>query len=445
MRDRLLEMMFDIKRWEELLDKADEKGINKGVLRRMCAPSERRKLYYLILTEQYEIAPPHCALIPKDKPGEFREVKANEGADRIILTLINDCIMELFADMIHPRSKAYQKGISCPEVVKESIDEIFKIKTKRIGYKNDLTKFFDTLRIEYIDMLFNIWERKLGYKYGTHPVINLCRKYYHSDWLFDVDGNLIQKYTSMKQGCALASAIANMVLYEIDAEMDKMCEYYVRYSDDLLLIGKNADKAQKRLIEMLNGYGLSLNPKKVETLYRDKFFKFLGFNLNVEQKLITPSGSRLKSLSEKIINMTLDNASTTAEKAWKDIVRYMYEGDYNWATSCFSIINCEEDMNTLNEFILDCLRACKVRDMKRKNGKKVGKIKISEIGGIGVNLNPIDKTRKTKTLQRGKGSAVDTNKKRTEKYFKGYKTTKCLVKDYQQSKTLFQAVVRGIR
>lgn len=436
--DRLLYEMFRKERWEEMIAKADAKGINKTILRRMSTPSELKKIYYLIKTEQYEIAPPRKILIPKDKPGEFREVKANEAADRIILTLINDCIMDIFSDMIHPTSKAYQKGTGCQEVVKACSNYISTYKYNVVGYKDDLTKFFDSLPIQFIDRLFDIWEARLGCEYGTHPVINMIRKYYHSDWLFDVDGTFKEEYTSMKQGCALASAIANMCLYDIDEEMSKMCEFYVRYSDDLLLIGKNADKAQKRLKEMLNEYGLTLNPKKVEKLYKDKFFKFLGFN--IKGNTITLSSSRVKSLQKEITSRTLDKANTTAENARRSLIHYLYEGDYNWATSCFSIINCKEDINEINNFIMDCLRACDVRDQKRKAGKKVGKIKITEIGGLGANLQ-----QKDKTIQRGKGSSVKTIRTRTRKEIDKYVTTACLVADYQQSKTLFQAVVRGLQ
>lgn len=53
-----------------------------------------------ILEDNYEIAPPHQALIPKDN-GEFRTVYVNENIDRIFLSIVNDLLFELCPGMIH--------------------------------------------------------------------------------------------------------------------------------------------------------------------------------------------------------------------------------------------------------------------------------------------------------------------------------------------------------
>ena len=36
MQNKLLEKMFEMSRWEALIEKADRKGIDKGELRKMC-------------------------------------------------------------------------------------------------------------------------------------------------------------------------------------------------------------------------------------------------------------------------------------------------------------------------------------------------------------------------------------------------------------------------
>ena len=177
MVSKLLEMMFRHEMWEEMIDKANEKGINVTVVKQMCIPQVRVQLYNRIVNYQYEIAPPHIARIPKDVPGEFREVYVNEDVDRIVLTLINDCLCKLFPEMIHEQCKSYQKGIGCQEVVQTITKEIAKLNkntnNKFIGYKADLSKYFDSVKIEIIDDVFNIFEKKLGFEIGTEPVITL--------------------------------------------------------------------------------------------------------------------------------------------------------------------------------------------------------------------------------------------------------------------------------
>ena len=44
-----------------------------------------------------------------------------------------------------------------------------------------------------------------------------------------------KQYQSLKQGCAVASWLADVLLYDLDRELSQMNGYYVRYSDDMLL------------------------------------------------------------------------------------------------------------------------------------------------------------------------------------------------------------------
>lgn len=91
---KLLMMAFEYDRWQDLLDNATEKEIDLKTIKELCYPENRMKLFELIHADQYNIFPPHIAKIPKDTPGEFREVYVNEARDRIVLTLINDCLCE---------------------------------------------------------------------------------------------------------------------------------------------------------------------------------------------------------------------------------------------------------------------------------------------------------------------------------------------------------------
>ena len=447
MRNKLLEMMFEHERWNDLIIKADEKGINLAVLKQLCIPQVRVRLYEAIKTYNYEVAPPHIARIPKDN-GEFREVYVNEDIDRIVLTLINDCLSELFADMIHPQSKAYQKGIGFQEVVQNVSKEIINIKTDDnfIGYKADLSKYFDSVLIEVIDSVFDTWETRLGFELGTEPVITILRKYYHNDLVFDINKELIMHYGSLKQGCACASILANVILYDIDKTLSEMDIIYYRYSDDILMIGKDSIKAKETLEVMLKDYGLHLNPKKVEKLYSDKWFKFLGFNIKGDQ--ITLSKNRVKKLLKEICKETLVKPWISPTQAKANVKRILYgTGDgYSWATSAFNAMqNCEEDVITLNNWIMDCIRICEVRynynKERKEKGLKPKKIiyGMNDVGGIGVITDLPDRT-----LIRAKGRKVGTAKERTQKEIEYYYSINCLLKCYKLSKPIYEACVRGM-
>lgn len=420
----LLRMMFESERWVDLLRKAEDKGLDKKLIKELCAPNKRAQLYKLIADDNYVVFPSHVALIPKDKPGEYREVYINTDRDRIVLTLINDCLCEMFSDMIHPQCKSYQKGIGTQRVVKDISKQIVNMKSygiQHIGYKSDFSKYFDTVKIEVIDGVFNELERRLGFKKNTEPVINLLRRYYHQDWYFDSNGNLKQKYQALKQGCSVASFLANVCLYDLDEYMSKKYKIYYRYSDDLVAIDVDTEDVLDDINMFCNPKGVILNPKKVESLYSDQWFKFLGFNIKGD--LITLSKTRVKKFQHEIERLTIKKKKCTAKQAKYNVVRYLYEGEHSWASSCLGTINVEHDIIEMNNFIMDCIRAC-------ETGRK-------KIGGLGSCMDRGDYT-----IVRGKGKNVRANKNKTEKQIVNFLSMNCLSKDLKIHPAVFECAVR---
>ena len=163
MKDRLLEMMFEHERWIDMINRANEKHINLTVLKQLSKPNVRIAFYEAIKNEQYEIMPPHQIEIPKDD-GTMRLVYANEDQDRVICTLINDCVMELFSDMIHPSCVSYQKGKGTQEIVQQISKRLVQLNKEKygqtLGYVSDFTKFFDSVNLNKIDGIFRSEERR---------------------------------------------------------------------------------------------------------------------------------------------------------------------------------------------------------------------------------------------------------------------------------------------
>lgn len=436
MKDKLLERMFDHDVWEQMIDKANEKGINLTVVKQLATPQVRVRLYEAIKNEQYEIMPPHQIEIPKDD-GTMRLVYANEDQDRIVCTLINDCVMELFADMIHPACVSYQKGLGTQEIVQKISKEISKLNRNKygdtLGYVSDFTKYFDSVTIDKIDEVFDIWESRLGFERGSEPVINMLRKYYHSTLYFDVDGNLKNKFLSLKQGCALAAALSCMVLYELDDFMSKKYKIYYRYSDDCLTIDKNVNEIVSDINNICTKYGTSLNPKKIKPIQADVWFKFLGFNIKGD--MITLSKNRVKKFQKEIVSRTINKPNITFKQARENVINYLYRGEYCLATSCLGTINCKPDLDEMNKFIMDCLRAVKVRE----TSKRKGKISISKIGGLGVVTDLPDRT-----ILRGTGKNVTSNRNKTDKLIENYLSMGCLSNAMKMDKVIFEACVRSI-
>ena len=424
MTDILLQKFFEKERWEQALETGVDKHIDKGELRKLCSPEVRVALYKAIANDNYEIAPPHEVAIPKDN-GDMRIVYVNENVDRIFLSIANNLFFEMFPEFIHPCCKSYQSGIGCGKIVQEVSRQVITTKGNEVGFKSDLSKYFDTVPIRYIDEIFDRMEIKLG----KSKIIDVVRKYYHTDWCFDVNGDLIEKYQSLKQGCSVASFLADAVLYNIDKTISEMNVYYVRYSDDILVLGDNWSNAFDVLKKMLGNMEMTLNPKKVEILTKDRWFKFLGFNIKGNQ--ITLAKSRVKSFQKEIERRTIKCANNSKKNmqigAINRVNSYLYKGDgrFSWATSVLPIINVEKDIEALNEFVMDCLRAC-------ATGKK-------KIGGLG-SVNDRDDY----TILRGVGKNVTANRSKTPKEIENYLSIKCMQNALLTRRAVYETLVRSM-
>ena len=418
--DILLKKFFEKERWERALEVGVGKHIDKGELRKLTSPEVRLALYQAIVSDNYEIAPPHQAQIPKDN-GDMRIVYVNENVDRIFLSIANNLFFEMFPEFVHKSCKSYQSGIGCGKIVQEVSKEMVKVKSNDVGFKADLTKYFDTVPIRYIDKIFDRMEVKVG----KSKIIDVVRKYYHADLCFDYNGELIEHYQSLKQGCAVASFLADAVLYHIDKAISDMDVYYVRYSDDLLAVGHDWPKAYVMLKHMLSNMELTLNPKKVEQVYKDKWVKFLGFNIKGSQ--ITLSKQRVKSFQKEIEARTIKQRKISMTKAINQVNSYLYKGDgtYSWATSVLPIINVDKDIDTLNEFVMDAIRAC-------ATGKK-------KIGGLGSVNNKEDYT-----ILRGTGKNVSANRGKTAKEIDGYLSLRCMQNALLARRAVYDTLVRSM-
>ena len=419
MEDILLKEFFKKERWEEAVQTAVEKDISQQLLREMSTPDNRILLYRALKANTYHIRPPHEAQIPKDN-GEYRTVYVNEDQDRVILSIINDMLFELCPEMVHKHCMSYQRGIGCGKVVQKASQIIKTMKGKEIGVKVDLSKYFDSVPIRYIEDVF----QKIEKKFGPSKILDLLNDYYHDNTVIDMEKKTIEKYSSLRQGCAVAAFLADAVLYDMDAAISQMNMFYVRYSDDILVLGKSWKEGYKLLQKKLAEKELTLNPKKVEFLDKDHWFKFLGFTMKNDQ--ISLSKNRIKKFQKEIERRTIRSKDKNPKQILHNVNTFLYKGfqGYSWATGVLSIINVEKDIQTMNSFIMDAIR-----------GGITGKGKI---GGLGVVTEKSDHT-----ILRGKGRNVKANRAKIQN-IEGYMTLSCMRNALLTSREAYNTLIMNM-
>ena len=419
--DKILSMFFEPARWKYAIAKGiDKKDMRKDQMYQLAKPEVRVEIYRRIRDGKYKIAPPHTAKIPKDN-GDFRTVYVNEPVDRVVLSIANDLLFELMPEMTHPRCTSYQKGLGCGRVVQEVSRKICTTEGEIQGWKSDLSKYFDSVPIEYVDWAFD----KVEEKYGKSALIDVIRDYYHTDIYFDEDNELGEKYQSLKQGCSVAAWLADVILYHIDEKLASLDGYYVRYSDDMLFVGKDYPRAMEILEAELMKMQMKLNPKKVEYLDAQHWFKFLGFSIKGHS--ISLSSTRIKTFQKEIESRTIKKRDISMTKAVNSVNRYLYKGcgQFSWATQVLPIVNVRKDIDTLNTFVMDCIRAV-------KTGKR-------KVGGLGY-----VKTQAVGCIDRGRGRNVKANRGKTESEIKGYYTIGCMQNAMKTRKAAYNTLVMSL-
>lgn len=419
--DKILQMFFDIDRWTKAIEKGVFKDIRKDQLLLLTDENTRISIADAMRKGKYEISPPHTAQIPKEN-GEFRTVYVNEPIDRVILSIANDLLFDLMPEMVHVSCKSYQIGIGCGKVVTEISNKMAATeKDGYFGWKSDLSKYFDSVPLQYIDEAFD----KVEAKHGHSVLIDVLRKYYHSDLYFDEENNLQRQFQSLKQGCAVASWLADVLLYELDDELSQMNGFYTRYSDDMLFLGEEYEKAMSILQNRLEEKTMKLNPKKVEYLTDDKWFKFLGFS--IKGSMISLSSSRIKTFQKEIEKRTIGKPGISLAKAINAVNRYLYKGngEFSWATQILPVCNVRKDLNELNKFVMDCLRAV-------ETGKR-------RVGGLGY-----VKTKSDGCIVRGLGRNVKANRTKTDSNIPGYLTIGCMQNAILTRRAVYNTLVASL-
>lgn len=355
--DIKMEMFIQADRVSQIIEHGADKKFPRETLTIFSDPRGRLIVADAIERGEYHVDMPKVIEIPKKHSTEMRKVYANKPLDRFVLALINNIYYELYKELIHPSCVSYQKGIGVRNIIGKIKKELC---SDMSGYKVDLSKYFDSVKIEVIEEYLNIMST-------NSPLDKILWEYYHDNRIIDEHGNEIQKYKSLAQGCAFGTLLANIVLRDIDEVLSRLNILYYRYSDDLLLLGPDADKAMQLLQEMLCSKGLVLNPKKVCRIDANSKFTFLGFDIlgseiSLSEDSVDNFKTEIRSITKMRKGMKTKDRKTQRD-AIKKINNYLYNdyikssAKFGWMEYFATISTNIEQMKMLDEFAKDHIKA----------------------------------------------------------------------------------------
>ena len=356
--DDKLALFFDKDALAETTAHCVDKGICLREVRWFTEPENRLKLMKLMLADQYRVAPPHIILIPKPDSTEMRKVYCNNPMDRFICTQIGTVYNRMYGHRIHPSCVSYQKGIGVPHIVRR-ISAFLAAHPGLQGAKFDIHHYFDEISREALDQAL----RELD---SGSCIDRVVWDYLHDDVILDEHGKVRRVYKGIAQGFAVSPFLANYLLRDIDEAISKLDVVYYRYSDDILLLGPDFEKARTLLYEGLAAKGLTVNPRKVTPIHASTPFTFLGFQICGES--VTFSKASLERVKKSIRGMTKTRrgqdrkSEEVLRKVIGKINRELYvaylqnDREFGWGEYMFGTVNVEKDIRALDEFVKDHIR-----------------------------------------------------------------------------------------
>lgn len=266
-----------------------------------------KQLQMEILNGRYQVFP--VKIIQLFKEEKVREVSLYAMRDKVVQQSLALELNRIYEPLFSKGTYAYRANRSSLNAISDISGQITQQKYLYF-MKLDIQKFFDNVDM---DILFTILRKKIP----EEEVLSLIKKQLIVKYLDD-SGELCEKKKGIYQGSGIAPVLSNIYLMEFDQAMEKEPIFFIRYSDDILLLARSEEEMQ-RLFQKISAYmeklRLNLNEKKCLQGKISDGFEFLGYHFDENGRSI-PKKAKEK-LENSLEQMWLSDRQLTLEERLK--------------------------------------------------------------------------------------------------------------------------------
>ena len=216
------------------------------------------------------------------KGEKVRTIALYSMRDKMVQQSMASELNNLFDPLFSSQTYAYRNDKSAIVAVGEIGNKIL-CSEYRYFIRGDISSFFDSIRWDCL-------RYSLSKVISEPDVIDLIRECACSSSLDDVSGEITEKKVGIFQGSCVAPVLSNIYLMDFDRWLSEMENiYYLRYSDDFVILLDNYEQAPELMQEIKNRFealGLTINEKKSLIGRVSDGFDFLGYHFDINGKTI---------------------------------------------------------------------------------------------------------------------------------------------------------------
>lgn len=322
--------------WEKVRSNNPSAGTDQISCAQFDANSriELKQLNLELYNHEYRVRP--VRLVSLEKEEKVREISLYTMRDKVVQTSIAQELSRIYEPKFSPCVYAYRNDRSAMGAAERIEKEIGSGRYSWIA-KTDIESFFDRIRVPLL-------KRKLERVIKEEDVIELIEMQL-SALALGKGGALEEKTLGIYQGSSISPVLSNIYLDDFDHMMEREAVFYVRYSDDILLLGKSREQLQTVLAKikiLLEPYGLNLKEAKTSICPLEQGLEFLGYAFDRNGKTATQKA--LQRLDQSLEDLWLKQSQLSLEERLKKGTQILNGWEQYY--------NKEEKIQSISEFVV---------------------------------------------------------------------------------------------
>lgn len=307
--------IIDLQKMNQAWDHVRKNKPAAGVDNVTCDMFEEGKREYLkqlqldLSSHTYEPLPVRNVVIYKGE--KSRTIALYAMRDKVVQQSVAREMNKIFDGRFTESTFAYRNNKSAL-VALDWINDAIQTGQYQAVLKVDIQHFFDSIQ-------WNKLEQKLKKVIQEEDVLWLIRANSITRVLTD-DGELVERTRGIHQGSGIAPVLSNIYLMDFDRWLKERSAFFIRYSDDILILGKTKEELMELLSEIrmqLDKEGLAINEKKTVCAELETGVEFLGHFFNSKGKSVPEKAK--ENLKERLEIMWLTSGMTFDEKIKKTL------------------------------------------------------------------------------------------------------------------------------